>query len=396
MGNERDSKTDDRKSNSTLLYLKNLLKKKEKNWQELEHYITVDNINNMLMVSLILMLLSVIKIICKVKAIWGADSGIGLFLITLVYSLIYYFIHIKILEDIKIQKYIYISFWIFINLFGLKYLYMEIQIYHSIIYFYLLMYLITGFYISSFYAVFFIILDSVIAIKFLFHFSNSDIDIRVAISVIVIIAFVSMLIMIMKYYHYTKDKWARITIRTMGGVDCLTNLLNRRGFEDELDKQWALWGDLRKAMISIMIDIDNFKTYNDTYGHIEGDQCLKDISECIYDIASRKTDFVVRYGGEEIVVVFTDMSEENCIEMALNIQERINGLQIKAGKEASYPIVTVSMGIASMAVSSSNTIYDLIDKADEQLYLSKNRGRNRITINNMSIELNRVRVATNS
>jgi diguanylate cyclase (GGDEF)-like protein len=395
MEDRKSSKTGSSVSDKCKILFYHFMNQSDEEHQELNEYLVHDNMNHMLIVSIILMLISVVKVVGKMNQSWFADVGIGMLFLTLIYILLWYFVHSKLIQGLKTQKVIYLTFWLLINIVGLKELYTEIQVYQSIIYYYLLMFLLTGFYIGSFIdIVFFIGFDAIITIALITNIPKVEMDIPLYIAVIILISFISAIIMFSRFYHYVVEKKEQLTIRTLGGVDRLTNLLNRRGFDEKLAVIWGQWSDLRKTIVAIMIDIDCFKNYNDTYGHIAGDQCLKDISECIYDIASRKTDFIVRYGGEEIVIVLTNQKEEECIEVSLNIQERINALHIKAGEKATHSHVTVSMGIASMMANPSNTIYDLIEKADEQLYYSKNSGRNRITMNNISVELNNVAAAS--
>lgn len=397
MANKKSSNTYEIRAGLDLFFNNCLkLRLKDKDYKELNEYLIRDNINNMLLVSLVLMAVSVVKCICRMNNIWYSDAGIGMFFVSLFYIFMWYSIRYDLIEGKYTQKYAYITFWIFINGLGLKYLYMELQEYNSILNYFALMFLLTGFYVASLQnAIFFILVDSFIAIEMIKNLASPGGDARLDISLVIIIATVSTIIMAIKYYNYMKDKRARLALRRVGGVDTLTNLLNRRGFEEKLEGLWPCLRDSRKTIMAIMIDIDNFKSYNDTYGHVAGDQCLKDVAECIYDVVSRKTDLVVRYGGEEIAVAFTDINEETCIELAQSIQERVNALNIKSGSLANHSFVTVSMGIANMLVTTNNTIYDLIDKADEQLYYAKNSGRNRITMNNISIELNRIMAVGN-
>lgn len=395
MENSNSSNASRIKSDKFKIFFYHFMNKSDLEHQELNEYLIRDNICHMLIVSIILMLISTIKIISRIKQFWLADIGITMFFITFVSILLWYFVHCNLIQSLKAQKVIYITFWLVINIVGLKELYSQIQVYQSMIYFYLLMYLLTGFYLGSFIdIIFFIGFDTIVTIVMLTTIPRIEMNTDLYIAVTIIIALVSVVIMMSRFYHYIFEKKAQFVIRTLGGVDRLTNLLNRRGFDEKLVPIWGQWSDIRKTIVAIMVDIDYFKNYNDTFGHIAGDQCLKDISECIYDIASRKTDLIVRYGGEEIVIVLTDHGEEECIEVALAIQERINSLNIRAGENATYPNVTVSMGIASMLANPNNTIYDLIEKADEQLYYSKNSGRNAITMNNISIEFNKVMAAS--
>jgi diguanylate cyclase (GGDEF)-like protein len=390
--NMKNTNTFDGKANRNLIWDNCLkLKGKDKNYKELNRYLVRDNVNNMLVVSAILIITSVGKCIGRMNHILYSDVGLGIFLIAVISIFLWYFIKCDLIGGIKIYKRIYTTFWVLVNIMGLKYLYIELIEYGSILNYFMLMFLLTGFYIASFQnAALFIIADTFIAIGLIYNFTSLEVDSRLNISIVIIIAIISSVLMVIKYYNYIKDKRARIALRAVGEIDTLTNLLNRRGFEHKVEKLWPFLRDTRKKIMAIMIDIDNFKSYNDTYGHVAGDQCIKDVTECIYDVASRKTDLVVRYGGEEIVVALADISEADCLELAQDIQERVNTLNIKSGKHSEHPFVTVSMGIASMFVNNNNTIYHLIDKADEQLYYSKNGGRNRITMNNISVELSKI------
>lgn len=395
MENSKSSKSGDSRLNGFKICLYNFLNKSDSEHQELKEYLIRDNMNHLFIVSIILMLISVAKIFFKINKNWSADVGIEMLFISLIYLFLWFLVHSNLIQGLKTQKIIYVSFWILVNIAGLKELYSEIKVYNTLINYYILMYLLTGFYIGSLTdIVCFIGFDAIITIIMVTSIPNVYLDTNLYIGITIVVALISTIIMISRFYHYIIEKKAQFAIRTLGGVDRLTNLLNRRGFDEKLAQIWRQWSDVRRTIIAIMIDIDYFKNYNDTFGHIAGDQCLKDVCECIYDIASRKTDLIVRYGGEEIVIVLSNQQEDECKEIALNIQERVNALQIKAGENATYPNITVSMGIASMLSNPNNTIYDLIEKADEQLYYSKNNGRNIITMNNISIELYKVRVAS--
>ncbi|WP_180272745.1 GGDEF domain-containing protein [Konateibacter massiliensis] len=369
--------------------------RKDREHQEVNEYMIKDNISHMLIVSIILVIISVTKIILRASQMWRGDIGIVMLFITLTFGILWYFIHNGMIQSLKIQQFICITFWISINIAGLRELYTEIHTYHTIVYYYFLMFLLAGFYIGAFTEMLaFTLLNAAVTVAMLADTSYAELYISRYMGIIIMIAFTAVAIMTSRYYHYIVEKKALFAIRTLGEVDRLTNLLNRRGFEEKLSQIWGQWSDSRKTVLVVMIDIDHFKNYNDTYGHVAGDQCLKDISESIYDIAARKTEFVVRYGGEEFVIVLTDYSQEEGIEIALNVQERIASLHIKAGEMATHPEVTVSMGIADMKASPSNSIYELIEKADTQLYFSKNNGRNKITMNSREIMAENLRAST--
>jgi diguanylate cyclase (GGDEF)-like protein len=130
----------------------------------------------------------------------------------------------------------------------------------------------------------------------------------------------------------------------------------------------------------IMIDVDFFKYYNDTYGHGEGDKCLKIVAQTISNCISRESDFVARYGGEEFVVVLPYTDNDGARQVAERLIESIHTCNIPHEKSEAAKCVTISMGIAVGSVNSTQSFEDYIKLADEMLYVSKKNGRNRYTI----------------
>ena len=162
-------------------------------------------------------------------------------------------------------------------------------------------------------------------------------------------------------------------------LDPLTGIYNRRYLEDSLKRitqSLKRSGDFLSLM---MIDIDFFKKYNDTYGHSEGDTCLKKVSEAIKNTLLRPDDFVARYGGEEFTVVLPYTDESGARFLAGKILINIRELDIPHEKSEAADHVTISIGLTS-----SNAVYlqegaDFIKKADMALYQSKQNGRNQYT-----------------
>lgn len=161
-------------------------------------------------------------------------------------------------------------------------------------------------------------------------------------------------------------------------TDELTQLPNRRSFNQYL---WQLWSHCCRepfAITLILMDIDCFKQYNDFYGHPEGDRCLQRIAEILQATLHRSTDLIARYGGEEFVVVLPYTDAKSAIAIAESMQQAVAEAQIPHGRSPISPWVTLSFGIASV---SSNTLPSpdyLIKSADDALYLAKQQGRNRI------------------
>ncbi len=160
--------------------------------------------------------------------------------------------------------------------------------------------------------------------------------------------------------------------------DALTDVANRRSFNKMYDKEWGRVQRHSRPISLIMLDIDFFKIYNDSLGHQQGDECLKQVAKALKDTLKRPGDFVARYGGEEFVIVLSDTEIEGAIQIAECIKASIAELKIefKASEVSEY--VTVSMGVASIVPGQDSSSDALINAADNALYQAKREGRNRI------------------
>jgi diguanylate cyclase (GGDEF)-like protein len=165
--------------------------------------------------------------------------------------------------------------------------------------------------------------------------------------------------------------------------DGLTGVYNRRYFDENITHSIASLSRSKGVLSLMMIDIDFFKKYNDTYGHIEGDHCLRAIAETLSKSMPRTDDFVARYGGEEFVVVLPNTDENGARVVADKILGNIRNLGIPHEKNTAADCVTVSIGVTTGAVSHTQTGDDYVKKADEILYASKQNGRNRYTFEKM-------------
>ncbi|WHY01893.1 GGDEF domain-containing protein [Neobacillus sp. DY30] len=163
-------------------------------------------------------------------------------------------------------------------------------------------------------------------------------------------------------------------------LDGLTGIGNRRHFDEVLNKQWSSLLLTNSPITLLMFDIDYFKKYNDTYGHLAGDQCLQIITSAIRDLlANNPYSTFCRYGGEEFAIIFTKTKLDKGIAMAELIQKKVQALDIAHSSSEIADIVTISIGIASIFPSSKTQPNDLIHIADTCLYTSKINGRNRIS-----------------
>jgi diguanylate cyclase (GGDEF)-like protein/PAS domain S-box-containing protein len=168
-------------------------------------------------------------------------------------------------------------------------------------------------------------------------------------------------------------------METLVVVDALTGIANRRRFDDSLTTEWRR--ALREAskLSLLLIDADHFKRYNDTYGHVRGDSCLKQIAEAALDVVLRPGDLVARYGGEEFAVVLPGTDEIGAKAVAEDICEAVRNRRLP--HEGNAPgIVTVSIGCATVVPQRGKTAQDLIESADQALYRAKGRGRNRVVV----------------
>lgn len=169
-------------------------------------------------------------------------------------------------------------------------------------------------------------------------------------------------------------------LRDMTVIDGLTGAGNRRKLDEFLRHNWGRVCRAGTPVCIMLLDIDYFKDYNDTYGHIAGDECLKKIAGTISHMFRRTGELVIRYGGEEflIMVVNCDVSESHAQAEAL--RQDIHALGIKHSSSKAENVVTVSIGVASMLPDKNASAEELIMLADQALYKAKNAGRNRVHI----------------
>ncbi len=158
--------------------------------------------------------------------------------------------------------------------------------------------------------------------------------------------------------------------------DGLTALLNRAAFEDQIRRVWQQAQRDRQTVAVIMIDIDYFKNYNDRYGHVAGDDCLRRVSNALRDAARRRPlDFVARYGGEELVAVLYGADQAYGESIARSLLAAVRELRIPHANSQTQPYVTVSVGVVSVDAYRMATHDGAVALADEALYAAKNKGR---------------------
>jgi len=162
--------------------------------------------------------------------------------------------------------------------------------------------------------------------------------------------------------------------------DGLTMIANRRRFDAFFYLEWRRAKRDQTPVTIIMIDIDFFKAYNDYYGHLQGDECLKQIAKVIDINCRRPGDIAARYGGEEFAAILGNTDQTGGIQLAEKIRRKVEGLGIPHEKSEISDYVTVSLGIATMIPSKEDGSEQLIKIADEQLYRAKELGRNQVSV----------------
>lgn len=162
-------------------------------------------------------------------------------------------------------------------------------------------------------------------------------------------------------------------------IDIGTGINNRLAFEEALKMEWERSKRNSTTIALMMIDIDYFKQYNDTYGHSKGDACLRDVAQCIDKTMARASDFAGRYGGEEFAVIIPEAEATSAQINAERVRSAVEKLKIKhESRPDGYPYVTISLGVATMYPGKVKNSNALIERADKALYDAKRAGRNRI------------------
>jgi len=160
--------------------------------------------------------------------------------------------------------------------------------------------------------------------------------------------------------------------------DELTGIPNRRMFDSILEVEWTNATRSRLPLSLILFDIDHFKQYNDHYGHIQGDNCLRRMAQLLNRAATRPRDFLARIGGEEFVLVLPETDAEAAAKVARRCQDLLAEEGIPHEQSPVSPILTISLGIGTITPGRSDRPIDFIEEVDKRLYQAKEKGRNRI------------------
>jgi len=160
--------------------------------------------------------------------------------------------------------------------------------------------------------------------------------------------------------------------------DGLTGISNRRHFDETLEEELKTAGNTKSPLSLILIDIDHFKLYNDSYGHQQGDDCLISVAKAIAKECKNATDLAARYGGEEFVILLPETEEKNAFAVADRTRKAIEKLNIEHNDSSTAEHVSISLGIGTMLADENLDAKALIERSDAALYKAKEDGRNQV------------------
>jgi diguanylate cyclase (GGDEF)-like protein len=169
-------------------------------------------------------------------------------------------------------------------------------------------------------------------------------------------------------------------LESLSRQDALTHLANRRYLEEVLTREWFSALRYQHPLTIMMIDIDYFKHYNDSLGHVAGDRCLKAIASILKQMTSRGNELAARYGGEEFMLIFPMTDHQHAEKIAMNLLQRINELALPHPNSLVCEHITVSIGVISTIPQRHHQLSDLIMQADQALYQAKKYGRNQYAL----------------
>lgn len=173
---------------------------------------------------------------------------------------------------------------------------------------------------------------------------------------------------------------ANLVLQRLMRSDGLTGLANRRHFDDCLSSEWARALREQSELSLLMIDVDYFKAFNDRFGHVEGDEALRQVAACLSEVCSRSSDLAARYGGEEFVMILPGTSRGGARLIAEKVRLCVQGLAIAHEQPTPDSIVSISLGVATLTPQAGMAPTDLVELADRGLYLAKQSGRNQVGV----------------
>lgn len=181
----------------------------------------------------------------------------------------------------------------------------------------------------------------------------------------------------LKLLREAKDE--QIYLQSIAENDPLTQILNRNGFSLRLDTLIASAAQHGAPVAVIMVDIDYFKQYNDMYGHIAGDECLKKVARALASHVHQDKDLICRFGGEEFQLFLYGIKPGDAIHAADRLRQSIVDLKLPAANNSICSYVTISVGVSSAVPTGTDTYTSMVKAADDALYYAKSHGKNRIS-----------------
>ncbi|WP_338365006.1 sensor domain-containing diguanylate cyclase [uncultured Pseudoalteromonas sp.] len=186
------------------------------------------------------------------------------------------------------------------------------------------------------------------------------------------------------HQNITERKLAEELVQKQLGIDGLTNIANRGYFDEFLIKEWNRCKRLNMPLSLVIIDLDDFKLLNDTYGHQQGDTCLKKVANLLKDFAKRPSDLCARFGGEEFVLVYGNTNSDQACNILYSLQKAFLALNIENKHSLPNKKLTVSMGATTVVPCDSFTSEELLKEADDLLYKAKNQGKNQLCVSDLN------------
>ena len=175
-------------------------------------------------------------------------------------------------------------------------------------------------------------------------------------------------------------------LHRLAALDGLTQIANRRRFDDRLTQEWCRGQREKSYLAVILCDIDYFKDYNDTYGHLKGDETLYAVAQAISTALKRPTDLVARYGGEEFVMILPNTDINGAERVAHEVRQAVAALGIEHRNSRADGHITLSFGGAAVIPSPALSAKELVERADQALYRAKAEGRNKVAFWSLSVD----------
>ncbi len=176
-----------------------------------------------------------------------------------------------------------------------------------------------------------------------------------------------------------------LELQRLTNVDGLTGLSNRRYFNEYLEAEWKRAVRTQRPLSILMIDVDHFKLYNDTYGHLAGDEVLKKVAQTMKNSCKRSTDLAARFGGEEFVIILPETSPAEMRELGEKLCRAVEALSLPHSASSVGNCVTISVGCAAAVPKTAESFSSLVDTADKALYDAKKTGRNRAAMRDYEV-----------